>query len=501
MKKKTVGPIAVLSLGLAFVPAPSTAESASESSYEKAREVLDTALQAAGGAEALQGVKDFARKGSGTVFNQGQSLKVEPPYTTRPVEVTSLSDFAERRSVTETRSMTQGVVPTRALVVLAGDSGFNLNLVTNVRTPLTPAGLAGARTALRRDPATLLLTARSRAETLRSLGEAAFEGQPQRVVTFADGDGTQIALYVDTRTNLLSKYETLADNAVLGDTLTEVIFSDYRAVGAVKLPFRVVNRTGGEVVQDLTYGEVRANTDPAAALFEAPKDATLGTPTGPASTVALRRLAENVYLAEGSSHHSVFVAFKDYVVLVEAPLGEERSQAVMASIKEAAPGKPIKYVLPTHFHYDHTPGLRTYVAAGITVVTTPGNKAFIERLAATPHTIRPDSQSKASRSPVIETFEKRRVFTDGTLTLELHDIGPNAHVAEAVIAYLPGSKIAFQSDLVGLPAEGPLPPVTPAMADFVAQVKKLGLQVETVAGGHGRVGTMAEVTAAVASAK
>jgi glyoxylase-like metal-dependent hydrolase (beta-lactamase superfamily II) len=186
---------------------------------------------------------------------------------------------------------------------------------------------------------------------------------------------------------------------------------------------------------------------------------------------------------------------------VEAPLGDERSQAVMAAIRETIPGKPVKYVVPTHFHYDHTPGLRSYMAAGATIVTTPGNKAFLERLAAAPHTVRPDALARAPRAPVIETFARKRVFTDATTTLELHDIGPNPHVAEAVVAYLPGPKIAFQSDLVGLPADGPLPPVTPAMTDFVAKLKQLGLQVETVTGGHGRVGTMDEVAKAVAAAK
>ncbi len=501
MKTKTVGSIMALLLGLAFVPGSAAGQSTSESCYRKAREVLDAALQAAGGVEALQALKDVARKGSGTAFNQGQSLKVDPPYTTRPVEVTSVSDLARRRSVTETLTTPQGGVPAKARVVLSGESGFAHNLVTNVATPSTPVGLAGLRTALRRDPAALLLTARSRAETLRFLGEGVFEGQPQRVATFADSDGTQIALYVDARTSLLSKYEVLADHPVMGDTLTEVIFSDYRAVGAVKLPFRVVNRTGGEVSQDMKYSEIRANSEPAAGLFEAPKDAIAGTPAGPATTVTLKKLAENVYLVEGSSHHSLFVAFKDHGVLVEAPQGEERSQVVMAAIKETVPGKPIKYVVPTHFHYDHTPGLRAYIATGATIVTTPGNRAFIERLAATPRTIRTDSLSRAPRPPVIEVFEKRRALTDGTLTIELHDIGPNPHVAEAVIAYLPGQKIVFQSDLIGLPADGPLPPASPATIDFVDKVQKLGLQVETIAGSHGRVGTMAEVTRAVASAK
>jgi len=496
---KAVGSTSALLLGLVFVAAPSAGESVSESSYRRAREVLERALQAAGGADALQAVKDVARRGSGTVFSQGQSLKVDPPYDTRPVEITSVSDFPLRRSVAETDTVIQGVVPSKTRAVLAGESGFTHNLVTNVVTPSSPGALAGARAALRRDPAALLLTARSRAETLRFLGEDTFDGQPQRVVTFADNDGTQIGVYVDAGTNLVSKYEVLADNAVMGDALSEVIFSDYRSVGAVKLPFRVVNRTRGEVVQDVQYADIRANTGPAPGLFESPKDATPGTPTG--TSVTLRKLAEDVYLAEGSSHHSLFVAFKDYVVLVEAPQGEERSQAVMARIKETVPGKPIKYVVVTHHHSDHTGGLRAFVAAGATIVTTPGNKAFMERLAAAPHSIRPDSLSQAPRPPVVETFPKRRVFTDGTQTLELHDIGPNPHVAEAVIAYLPGPKVVFQSDLVGLPTDGPLPPPSPAMKDFVDKVRKLNLQVATVVGGHGRVGTMEEVAKAAAAAR
>ncbi len=502
MKTKAFGTLWALLVGLAAggqaAPAP---PSVSESSYEEARKVLDAALQAAGGASALQAVKDVTRKGTGTIFAQGQSLRIDPPYDKRPLESRSVVDFARRRSATETDSVNQGVVPVKTRTVLAGDSGFTLNRVTNVATPLTPGGVATARAALRRDPVTLLLTASGRGETLRSLGEGAFEGRPHRVVTFADTDGTQIALYVDVRTNLVSKYETLGDNAVLGDVLTEIVFSDYRAVGAVKVPFRVVNRTAGEVTQELQYAEVQANTDPDGPLFESPRDAVAGTPTGPPTSVSMKKLAEGVYLVEGSSHHSLCVVFSDHVVLVEAPLGDERSRAVIAAIREIAPGKPIKYVVPTHFHYDHTPGLREFMAAGATIVTTPGNKAFLERLAVMPRTVRPDALARAPRPPVIETFSKRRVFTDGTLSLELYDIGPNPHVAEAVIAYVPGAKIAFQSDLITLPVDGPLPPVSPAWQDFVAKVKVLGLQVETVTGGHGRVGTLTEVSTPAAASR
>src|SRR5262249_43828037 len=159
----------------------------------------------------------------------------------------------------------------------------------------------------------------------------------QGVITFADSDGTQIALYFDPKTHLLSKYETLADNPVLGDTLTEVALADYRAVGGVKLPFRLINRIGGEVVQDLSYSEVTVNSRPSDSLFEVPATAEKGTPTGPVTTVELTKLAEGVYFVAGSSHNSLLVAFNDYLLLVEAPQSEERSQAVISKIKEALP--------------------------------------------------------------------------------------------------------------------------------------------------------------------
>jgi glyoxylase-like metal-dependent hydrolase (beta-lactamase superfamily II) len=477
------------------------ARSASEKSYARAREVLDAALAAAGGREALQSIRDVTRTGKGTAYNQGQSLVPETPYTSRAVDVTSVVDFSNRRAATETATTPQGAIPGKARTVLAGDSGFAVNLVTNVMTPSTPGGLAGQRSAVRRDPAALLLTVASRVETLRSLGEDTFDGRPHQVLTFADADGTQITLYVDSATRLVSKYETLGDNAVLGDTLTEVVFSDYRTVGNVKLPYKVVNRTAGETTQELQFSNVQVNAAPAAALFEAPPQPVAGVPTGPAGTVTVRKLGDDVYMAEGSSHNSLFVAFADHVVLVEAPLGDERVLAVLAKIAETVPGKPVKYVVPTHHHYDHSGGLRAAVAAGATVLTTPGNKAFVEQMARGTRTIRPDALSRAPRPAVVETFTGKKVLTDGTRTLELIDIGPNPHVKEAVIAYLPRQRMAFQADLIGLPAHGPLPPASPATVDFVKKVQQLGLQVDTIIGAHGRQGTMDEVAKAAAAAQ
>lgn len=76
-------------------------------------------------------------------------------------------------------------------------------------------------------------------------------------------------------------------------------------------------------------------------------------------------------------------------MVVEAPLNEARSLAVIAKVKETIPGKPIKYLVNTHAHFDHSGGLRTYVAEGATIVTHRGNEAYYKKVWAAPHTLNP----------------------------------------------------------------------------------------------------------------
>jgi len=41
-------------------------------------------------------------------------------------------------------------------------------------------------------------------------------------------------------------------------------------------------------------------------------------------------LSEGVWYLTGGTHHSLVVEFKDYMAIIEAPLSEERSLAVLA---------------------------------------------------------------------------------------------------------------------------------------------------------------------------
>src|SRR5205085_3328679 len=127
----------------------------------------------------------------------------------------------------------------------------------------------------------------------------------------------------------------------------------------------------------------------------------------------------------GGTHNVLFVAFNDYVLVIEAPeaiLYNNNSVTALAKIKETVPGKPIKYLVLTHHHSDHAGGFREYVAEGATIVTTATTKSVLEKAAALESSLLPNSSRRQKLT--IETVEnKKRVFQDNKHVLELYDIG------------------------------------------------------------------------------
>ena len=73
---------------------------------------------------------------------------------------------------------------------------------------------------------------------------------------------------------------------------------------------------------------------------------------------------------------------EDGVVTVAAPLHPERSDAILAWVGEAFPGKFVTQVIATHHHDDHSAGLRLFVAAGVTVIGHFDAEPYIRQNAA-----------------------------------------------------------------------------------------------------------------------
>ena len=98
----------------------------------------------------------------------------------------------------------------------------------------------------------------------------------------------------------------------------------------------------------------------------------------------------------------------------------------------------------THPHSDHTGGLPALVAEGATIITQKNNEAFFEKALNTPRTLLNDTLAKNPKKAKIETVSEKKVYSDGTRTVEMY------HVVS-------GAALERPADRVHPEGEDPLP--------------------------------------------
>lgn len=214
-------------------------------------------------------------------------------------------------------------------------------------------------------------------------------------------------------------------------------------------------------------------------------------------------VAEGVSYVTGEFHNSVVVETDDdTLIVVEAPFSPERAEALLAGIAERWPGKEIEAVVNSHWHTDHSGGLRAFVARGIPIVAPAADVGRIEQLAANPKTVLPDSLAKNQRLPRIIEISDRRSF--GSVRKVEVLSSPNLHAQDMLVVWLPGERILFNADLfnpglfptrglaapIGLLAIDSADPYTLKKAGAYAAelsriVREAELPVREILGGHG----------------
>ena len=202
---------------------------------------------------------------------------------------------------------------------------------------------------------------------------------------------------------LVEKVEAVLSSPVVGDMPVEIRYSDYREFGDVKFPTRIRQSAGGFPAVDFTVTDVRPNAPVDIQVPDAIRQATK-----PYARVSSEAAADGVWYVTGGSHHSVVIEMKDHVIVVEAPLNDERATAVIAEARRLVPGKPIRAVINSHHHFDHAGGLRAFAAEGIGVITHETNRAFFETALVAPATMTPDRQQAARRKVAVEGVRDKR---------------------------------------------------------------------------------------------
>jgi len=482
-----------VSIAAALALPPTTAAQSTIHGNASARATLGRALDAMGGSARLAFLGATRRSWVLETRDAWQGLR-PVPRDSAPVleraEGSWIHDPAARRALIEERGTIAGGQPYARRRALTDAGGFFVQDSVRRIDSLSARSATAALASLERQlPETLLAQAWDRRHRLQALPSGAGEER----IAYATDDGTQLVIVFDRRTSLPLMQEQMADHAALGDYVHRIRYEDWREVAGVRLPFRHVEEwvSGWRVrtMRELVPGVPAADAvlEPPAGYAGPPQAAGEATALGP----GVRLMP--------SSYNSLLVEFADHFVVVEPAEGRRAAERVMREAARLAPGKPIRYVVATHFHDDHLAGIRPYIAAGATILTTPHGASAVRRIAAVRKGMFPDTLDLAPREPRVEGIVRRRVLQDATQRLEIFETGPSPHAEQMLVVWLPKAGVLYEGDLLDLDvAEGGAPMPGDDTRRFGAWLDRAGLPVRIIVPTHGRPGSPADLRRALA---
>jgi glyoxylase-like metal-dependent hydrolase (beta-lactamase superfamily II) len=441
-----------------------------------AAQTAEAVVAEASRAMGIDGLNSIRMYGSGASYTVGQNNNAEGPWPR-----TNLNDFV--RWIDFTQPATRATATTWAVPVQGGAAAqgpFN-----QYAGPTSPWAQS---LELWTTPWGFLKGAQANGATLT---RETFDGTDYKVLTWSPpqkspgGQPYKVVGYIGDD-NLVQWVETWVENPILGDLHVETEFRNYRDLNGLKFPTTIVQSRAGWPTFEAQLLGVQANPADIAERAVAPPSPAVAIPAQQQPTLS-DQLAPGVWRIRGA-YNALAVEFADHVVLFEpGPQNEDRARAIIAETKRVIPGKPIRYGVISHHHFDHTSGLPAVVAEGITIVTPKVNESFLERALSAPRTLAPDAIAQSGKQPVVEGFEgDKRVFQDATRTFEIHVIKGLPHADGLVVGYLPNERILVYADMFNLPpADNPVPsPPVVGTGVFLANIERLGLQPERIMSVH-----------------
>ena len=486
-------------------------------------DLVKQAVDAEGGAQ-LRALKSLAIKGDARFWEPGQSLVAG-------AEARPLGDatFAITWDLTNGRARTawdrDQKYPEPPVKMKYTETVLpTLGYVTDEKSsqPMSGIRVAAHQRELERASPWLLVKAMDESGKVRAAGTQKLGQQSLPAVSYTDGPTTFTILF-DPKTHLPAAVRTRDDDNINGDSNYDLVLADWKPVGGAQIARSLSYRVNDVEVAKLMYRDVSANPAIAADTFAVPEavkasakpPATANVPYqwvlrrlfltrftdsdnilfADGGSLKLVELAPNIQHVEGGNANNLIVAMKDHLVIFDAPYGELQSRWVIDAAKKKYPGKPIRYLVLTHHHMDHTGGMRTYVAEGAKVIVPAEDKTYFEKDVKMPHTIVPDDLQKKPHAAEIIGVKDQMTLKDDTSEIRIYNI-PNPHAQGFLLLHVVTGNILYVTDLIS--PRGPIDRSdgTIAVGDMA---RKYGITGATIAGGHGTLVKQADIGPALAA--
>jgi len=456
-----------------------------------AAQVVADAAAALGGRERVLAVKRLTIEGVGSNPNLGQQMRPESELL-----LWMVPDFRRtidlehgRMLLTFTRRPAFPAVfdNQRNMQGLDGDVAYNVPLGFGGRAggpapvaPPVPVRLPDAvakdrRIEMLHHPLTAVRAALDPAARLSNVRQTG--GTRSIDITTAKGD--TITLTVDAQGRPLS-VASLADQANLGDVVRTTTFSGYEDVGGIRVPRHLTTTVDRWTEWDIGVMKNTVNGDLGDLAEPTTARNASAPPANQPQNVMVTEIAKGIWFLTGAAVPSMVVEFADHVAIVEVPVSESWTQAVIEKAKALVPGKPVTQAIVTHHHFDHTAGLRAAVAEGLTIVTHRVNEAWFREVVRRKHSVVPDALARTPKPLKLVTVDDALTLKDGTMEVDLYHLVDSTHGDGIIATYFPAQRVYAEPDVWNPGAQ-----IQPHLRSLYEDIMRRGLQIDRIVPLHG----------------
>jgi cyclase len=216
-----------------------------------------------------------------------------------------------------------------------------------------------------------------------------------------------------------------------------------------------------------------------------------------AQPLMVKKLKDDVYVAEGGGGNTGIIIGNDGVIVIDAKTTPAAGKEVVDEVAKLT-GKPITTVILTHSDADHVNGLAAF-PKGLTIIAHENDKMELEQA------LKAGGRGAPPRDymPTQVVSKMRESDTIDGVNLTLIHVAP-AHTSGDLAVYLPDDGIVFTGDLIATIIPDPLIHLqkhgtSQGWIDFVSALVKL--DADTYVPGHGDPQAKADVQARLKSAE